>query len=146
MARWTGFVLAALLVAAFVASRFWSATVLVYPHYKVSAGQGGLALLSLPAWDPQWSVFTQFNFAELPRSSQFFFWFHILRPNEGCLIPLWFLALLAAVPTALLWCIDCRRLGPERCTTCSYDMTGVDGRVCPECGAMSAAGIDRANS
>ncbi len=142
VARWLGAVTIALLLAAFVASRFWNATVLIYPHYKISAGQGGLAFISMPAWDPQWSVFTHFDFAELPRNAPFFFWFRILRPSDGYLIPIWFIAFLAAIPTALLWRINARRLGRGLCPNCGYDMAGVDGQICPECGATFAAAAE----
>ncbi len=49
-------------------------------------------------------------------------------------IPCWFLFLLTAAPTALLWWLDRRRIRPTHCQRCGYDLTGnVSGR-CPECG------------
>ena len=48
-------------------------------------------------------------------------------------IPLWMLLLLIAAPTAYLWYTD-RRAKPWQCPKCRYDLRGLDGGVCPECG------------
>ena len=45
--------------------------------------------------------------------------------------------LLIAVPTACVWCTD-RRAKPWQCAKCRYDLRGLDGGVCPECGAERA--------
>ena len=49
-------------------------------------------------------------------------------------IPLWLPLLLIAAPTAWLWRID-RRAKPWQCANCRYDLRGIEGGVCPECGA-----------
>ena len=50
------------------------------------------------------------------------------------IVPLWALIVLAALPTALLWWLDRRRIPPGHCRKCGYNLTGnVSGR-CPECG------------
>ena len=48
-------------------------------------------------------------------------------------IPLWLPLLLIAAPTAWLWWID-GRPKPWQCPKCRYDLRGLDGGVCPECG------------
>lgn len=56
--------------------------------------------------------------------------------NGYIFIPLWLPLLLIAAPTAYLWYID-RRAKPWQCATCRYDLRGLDGGVCPECGEAS---------
>ncbi|MCH9058387.1 MAG: hypothetical protein IIB55_07150 [Planctomycetes bacterium] len=41
--------------------------------------------------------------------------------------------MLLAIPTAYLWHTD-RRAKPWQCAKCRYDLRGLDGGVCPECG------------
>ena len=41
--------------------------------------------------------------------------------------------LLIALPTVSLWYTD-RRAKPWQCPKCRYDLRGLDGGVCPECG------------
>ena len=48
-------------------------------------------------------------------------------------IPIWPFLLLIAAPTAWLWRTD-RRAKPWQCTKCRYDLRGLEGGVCPECG------------
>ena len=43
--------------------------------------------------------------------------------------------LLIAAPTACVWCTD-RRAKPWQCPKCRYDLRGLDGGVCPECGTQ----------
>jgi len=54
---------------------------------------------------------------------------HFRRRN----IPLWFPLVLIAAPTAWLWYTD-RRAKPWQCAKCRYDLRGLEGGVCPECG------------
>ena len=49
------------------------------------------------------------------------------------LIPLWLPLLLLSVPTSYLWYTD-RRAKPWQCRKFRYDLRGLDGGVCPECG------------
>ena len=47
-------------------------------------------------------------------------------------VPYWCLLLLIGTPTAILWKRD-RRIPPEHCQRCGYDLRGSKER-CPECG------------
>ncbi len=49
-------------------------------------------------------------------------------------IPLWCPFLLTALPTALLFWFDRRRISPGRCPKCGYNLTGNVSGICPECG------------
>jgi hypothetical protein len=54
-------------------------------------------------------------------------------------VPLWPVWLLAAVPTGVLWVRRARRGLRQRrggCTRCGYDLGGITGTRCPECGAI----------
>ena len=51
-------------------------------------------------------------------------------------LPLGSVAILLTLPTAWLWYID-NRAKPWQCPKCRYDLRGLDGGVCPECGAGS---------
>ncbi len=55
---------------------------------------------------------------------------------SGLTLPLWFLALIFAVlPTIWLFKWNKRRkLGPNACPSCGYDLTGNETGLCPECG------------
>ena len=61
----------------------------------------------------------------------------VLRPGAGgdVRVPLWFVGVLIAFPTARLWVR--RRSGrlPWQCHKCGYNLTGTTGGCCPECGA-----------
>jgi hypothetical protein len=48
-------------------------------------------------------------------------------------IPLWIPFLIVALPTGLLWWHD-RRIHPDQCQRCGYNLTGNVSGVCPECG------------
>jgi hypothetical protein len=49
-------------------------------------------------------------------------------------VPLWIPFLLVAIPTAVLWYRDRRRIPPGHCRNCGYNLTGNVSGICPECG------------
>ena len=49
-------------------------------------------------------------------------------------VPLWWLFLIAGIPSAYAWYRDRQSWAPGHCSKCGYNLTGnVSGR-CPECG------------
>jgi hypothetical protein len=49
--------------------------------------------------------------------------------------PFWGMLILAALPTAIVWCRD-RRPPKGHCCKCGYNLTGNTSGTCPECGEL----------
>ena len=49
------------------------------------------------------------------------------------ILPLWLILLLLALPTAILWWLDRRRIREGCCRKCGYDLTGNVSGTCLEC-------------
>jgi len=49
-------------------------------------------------------------------------------------VPIWCFLGITAVPTIWLWYRDRRRLSPDHCQHCGYNLTGNVSGTCPECG------------
>ena len=56
----------------------------------------------------------------------------------GEFLPFWLFLTLAAIPTAILWHRDRRRVKPGCCKTCGYDLRA-SKKICPECGTAIPA-------
>lgn len=57
------------------------------------------------------------------------------------ILPLWFPTLLSLLATTAAWRADAkyvRRVRAGLCGSCGYDLSGLSGAVCPECGAVPA--------
>jgi hypothetical protein len=50
-------------------------------------------------------------------------------------LPLWTPLLLVGTPTAYSFWRDRRRIPPNHCRKCGYNLTGNESGVCPECGS-----------
>ena len=67
-------------------------------------------------------------------------WREPLRPDfevYSIRIPHWFLALIFAIAPSI-WLFKWnkrRKISPNGCAACGYDLTGHEMGICPECGA-----------
>jgi hypothetical protein len=56
-------------------------------------------------------------------------------------LPLWIPLIVLGFVTVVLFRRD-RRIPPDHCQQCSYDLTGNEGGICPECGTAISEGAD----
>ena len=143
-AKWVGLVLCVLLAVVFVSS-MWVAvyveSLTIGSEWWVGViesgrfGFAGVPDQGNPAvgLGPYFHIGTEYGF-------KLNLWFDWNLKNLGkgsnlhfVLCPLWMPPLLLAVPTFWLWRTD-RRAKPWQCATCRYDLRGLEGGVCPECG------------
>ena len=90
------------------------------PFLVIKAQRGNSA-------NPQLRLWIRWNSTDFGRRS--IWWFFI---------PGWCPLTLAVLPTAWLWYTD-RRAKPWQCAKCRYDLRGLEGGVCPECGDTNAS-------
>ena len=151
-AKWAGLVIVAFLMVAMVGSLRWSVWLTrheVRPRYDlgppnpvwqsiglrdacIDVGWQGAARWRSPSdFEPRMAAARsgQFRVRPLRYAGSGF-------PFKGLLIPLWIPLVIVAAPTAWLFWTDRRRRRPGVCRTCGYDLTGLAGGPCPECGAV----------
>ena len=137
IAKWTGLVACALILAAWAVSTRYSVYFDLSDCWVIGMS-GGLAELKMypvsfgfirldgqPA--TPWMMFeTEFTTGlELPS-------FH-LGIAKVIRLPFWIILLAAAIPTAVLWHRDRRTSTSGRCRICGYDLRASKDK-CPECG------------
>ena len=144
--KWAGLVLCVLVLGVYVASAWYAARGWVVNEPKLAVymgiGRGRLAFAvinSRTSPDRGIPLLSPFRLGPLDRPSIDLWPDFGSRPTvwSYAYVPLWFPLLLIAAPTAWLWHID-RRGKPWQCAKCRYDLRGLDGGVCPECGADRA--------
>jgi len=144
---------------------YWHGTLIVYETeseftFSIHNDSGGLVRFSITDWSSLVSVGSStsqgwmlrhtrtdipFEFPE----SLYFGWFNYHWNYVDSLkvryyeltIPNWFLTLIFAVLPAI-WLFKWnkrRKLGPNACPSCGYDLTGNESGECPECGETTKA-------
>ena len=150
-AKWVGLVLCVLVFVTYIGSVWLEANVLRFTNSSftsVSIGYGLLGVMRDDCSDGPMFGPPSTNFIFKRRQPKVYLWW-VWRIREttnqptgwvihstAILIPLWFPLLLIAAPTAYLWRTD-RRPKPWQCAKCRYDLRGLEGGVCPECGTQS---------
>jgi hypothetical protein len=136
--KWGGLGLSLVILGAWTASSFWCfGYELCGPGwgYRLSISDGhitcGRRLLVATAvpFPPGWYIFH--HRLNLKWSATFSF----VPALQSMSLPLWMPLVLVAVPTAVLWWRDRRRVPPGHCQRCGYDLTGNTSGICPECGS-----------
>jgi hypothetical protein len=130
---WVAFAAAIVSTSVYAASGVWTVN---YNRPTLSVGVGAGALLvmwrnsaiSLPG---RWSVGS--HTAGL---SEIRFKRESLAGVQRRVIPLWPLA--AASVLATIWAWRRRPFPPGRCSSCGYDLRGLESDHCPECGTARA--------
>ena len=138
--KWVGLVVAIVIAIVYLMSVWWSAHVGRVGEngsYGVWVDDGAFGVMRLRGQaEASGTVGVEFGAAEGASVQPWFDWrgYGAIVPVQ---IPFWFPLLLIGVPTAYLWRTD-RRAKPWQCRKCRYDLRGLDGGVCPECGTPIA--------
>ena len=138
IAKWAGVVVSSILLGVTVASCFF---VVDYrtgggSHNRRSIGVFAGSILffrapflsNVPGWDGVW----HFDLRR-PDWRPLEFGWKVSGNGYWIVLPLWVPFSIVALPTAWLWWRDHRRR-PGHCRKCGYDLTGLTGGRCPECG------------
>ena len=150
--KWAGMVLSVLVLITYIGSIWLSADVFRFTNSSftsVGIRSGRLAVMRRYCSDGPIFGGTSIHSIFKRRQPRFYLWCDwAIRENTNLStgwvihvtaiwIPLWLPLLLIATPTAYFWYTD-RRAKPWQCPKCRYDLRGLDGGVCPECGTPIA--------
>jgi len=133
--KWAGAALVATLLVLWIGSARFMVWSKLRDDFALSVQSG--CLVVLVDGSGQFLGETGFEFTGHDRTFEWWFWSEWIQWNPlmaVVFIPIWFIALLVALPTAWLWCRD-RRRATGLCIKCGYDLRGADHAACPECGA-----------
>src|SRR5262249_1339956 len=148
VAKWSGLLTCAVILLAFAISQKWSLEWVGSdnPEFELMRGAVRVAWLA-PDWhvvphdgepQPRWILASDYEGSPLAP-----IWCPQLVTEQslrGAIVPLWIPFLIFAIPTAIIWYRDCRRIPPGHCPHCGYNLNlNVSGQ-CPECGKMITAG------
>ncbi|MBK8267890.1 MAG: hypothetical protein IPK83_06125 [Planctomycetes bacterium] len=104
---------------------FWIATVAAFSSASPNQSLFGLRMFPFFAWQ-EWEGFA----FEAPERVD-------ALGATVLFVPFWLLFLVAAIPTALLFLRDRRKIPAGHCRHCDYDLRGIASGICPECGNAS---------
>ncbi len=132
IAKWAGLLVCVLMVVAWVVNLRWIAYCMSGSGI-VGCAHGAVVIHIQEMYDPVgWRVFE--------KGGDGIAWRHHLsrfeRSNRhsSLRIPLWMPLVVVAIPTAILWRRDRRRILDGHCQKCGYDLTANVSGKCPECG------------
>jgi hypothetical protein len=141
--KWGGAVLTVLLLVVWVGSARYEACADYWPACTLHVCGGNAAVM----WDNPWTPVPVIRDSFIREHVlPFQWWFSLRRMNQvrstsittAISVPLWFLAILTAMPSFLIWRHD-RKRDPNACSKCGYSRTGLPAdRACPECGCAAA--------
>ena len=142
VAKWMGACASALILAAWGASEFWMVKIEL-PRAVLFLIDGQIiARYYHTRWAEPQDAWTPIPLVDMDRT------FGLVLPkfewrNEWFdhLVPYWSVFLLAAIPTALLFFLDRRKILPGHCNQCGYDLRHHDQRPLP--GVRARAGGER---
>ena len=147
--KWAGLAATLLLAATMVASyRYWPS----YTWLQMKAGHlsdvgivsGGcyfgrieIPIGELPNRPQGWHFYKRHN----PSRSRILAWspavwlplYEASGQSWALVLPLWMPLIVFAIPTSILFYRD-HKPQPWQCPKCRYDLRGLEGGVCPECG------------
>jgi hypothetical protein len=140
--KWGGAVVTVLLLIVWVGSKWYNYQISIYPlaHAEVFRGRFNFS------YETPWSRLPDkidgdaWKYPRQPLD----WWFETRRltfangtVRKTLLVPVWFVALIAVMPTLFVWLPDRKPL-PGVCLACGYSRTGLPAdRACPECGSPS---------
>jgi len=139
--KWTGFGLSLLSLLIWVASFLWFGRVRVGGRIALAILWGRLACEVYPSGrlPPFVSSIGILPYTDLGIRNRGWPWTAgPTPPLQTVDIPLSFVLIVTAIPTAWLFHRDRRRIRPGCCLRCGYDLTGNPSVVCTECGAPTA--------
>ena len=136
--KWAGLIACVLIVVAWgVSLKCWVAR---YGLEVVVTLDDGNAIVGWPSH--YWGPVPRWHTSETIPGHSFqygFVWPAVHRQPSGppltvIHLPFWFPLLVVAIPTAILWHRDRRRIPPGHCRKCGYDLTGNESGRCSEGG------------
>jgi hypothetical protein len=127
IAKWTGLVACGLILLLWVITFFWESGYTGTKYgFSISPGYFGFAFCG---------PYRLQGFYLVPAESSCV-WAPIphLCVIDIFVLPFSLLLLVIAIPTAYLFWRDHRRIPPDCCLNCGYNLTGNTSGICPECG------------
>jgi hypothetical protein len=133
--RWSGLVVCAVMISAWIASHYWYAGVDFRGLYYVESDEGRIDIGAFRHYERVKRDYETSIVVERISDTRF-----IRKVSEHhkmrriAWVPFWFLVMASGASSVYLFRRARRRITPGHCRTCGYDLTGNLSGVCPECG------------